>query len=423
MSGSSAPAAPNVANELSDSISALNSNSGGLVSAEQSIAPQLSQLSAQNNINTANTLASSYFGSTGIDNMAEVQGESMGNSYLANQTGQLNSYLNPISSALNNSNPYATPLQSVANQYVGAGENPVMSSLTNLQANFGSSINPQLNDLSASSMLGQGALSGGMASSAVLPGNQGPGSLSAGTQQLVDTTSQQLSLGGNISPEEQDMVSQASRAADSARGIFNSNASASNELLNLDQYSQARLAARESAAGSAQGIANTQLQNNVTNQQAALTGASSIFNTGNQTALQAITSGGALNLQGLAQASSTQQAGLSQQFNYNNSGLNQLAYLASLGQTNSSSALNFINGSTTTGSQMGLGLLSGMNNVQANPNPTVFNSLGLFPAATDSANTAYNGQFASQEQNAQGNNEMMGAGIAAGATIIGAVAL
>ncbi len=81
----------------------------------------------------------------------------------------------------------------------------------------------------------------------------GPNSLMG---QLSSTAQQQLALGGSISPQEMDMLNQQNEAGFASRGMFNTSQSLVSDLLNQDQFTNARLGQRLGWAQGVQGLQN-----------------------------------------------------------------------------------------------------------------------------------------------------------------------
>jgi hypothetical protein len=422
MSSSQAPKPPTVGQELGSSIGALSGGgAGSLYQIESGAGQQQAQLNTAMNINNAGSLYNAF---TGMQQNAQTAATNSGNSFLNNQIGLETGDLKGIAGGLNKADPYMKQLSNTAqgNSFIGAGLDPTLSGIEGTQAGMGNGVNSTLSGLST-----QLANSGNSPSlTGVNNFAQGNiGQMNSQTANMVNQANTQLNLGSSVSPEEQDQISQASRAADSSRGIFNSNASAFNEMLSEGNYGQTLLQQRESNAQGANTIGNAQLQNNFSNayssamgginaQQAALNSSANVYGQGLQTQLSA-----------LSGAANTQGTSLAAQFQRQNAGLAQLGNLAGIGAQNANTGLNFITGQSASGAALGTNFLgsglNAMNAGQANQVPQYFNSLGLFSAAQQNADTAYNGSFAAQEQNAQASNSLLGAGIGAGASALGAL--
>lgn len=369
MSSSSPGKAPTAGQELSSALGALNGGAAGTLETDQAqIGGNLAQVNTGMNIQNVQSLSDSMFGPKGFDQMAQTQATNMGNAFLTNQVGQLNANEGQITGDMLSANPYAGQLNKVANSssFLGAGLDSGMESLANMQADSGASINPMLSDISKTN------------------------------SNSLATANTQLSLGSSVSPGEAEQISQASSAADSSRGIFNSNTSAFNASLAEGNYGQNLLTTREQAA-----------------------------NTANTTAANTTATGLGAQIGAFQGASQTQNSALSQQAERQSMGIQTLGQLTSMGNQDALAASSFVTGqSGAYGANLGSSLFgSGMNTMmasQANPTSSFFNSMGLFGASQDSAMTQFNANFASNEQNAQASNSLLGAGVGAVGSVAGA---
>ena len=494
----------NVSDELNQAVSGLTNNQGALeaLSAPGGLSSTLAYDNTQMNIGNIADLSSLLVSPQGGGLLPEYNAESqyLGNSFLGNVTNQIGANIGNLTSEQLAANPFVNQNQQAASNAYGMGSSLVSGASAGLAGIGQQQVQGGASALSSLSGIGGQQAAAGMAGAGVLgslggqmtaegssvnpfmsaiAGIMGTNPQSATTQQTnqyvgnqlgqlspdvannINVTQQQLALGGNISQQEQDMVSQASRSADSARGIFDSNASVSNELLNLDQYSQQRLMARENQANAASSQGMTQIQNEAgnamtmsgINQQSLfnmLSGSANVANQGLQTQLSqqeagANTANAGVNamlsglsgqagttaqgygslLSGLAGASGTGGQVLGAGSSAMGQGLNQLAQLLSLGGSASQNSMNTIQQGLYNGPGVGSNLMSGslssMYGGTANPTPTLFNSMNLFPAAVDNNMTNYNAQFAANAMNAQANNSLTGGIISGVSNIVGSL--
>jgi hypothetical protein len=357
MGGGSAPTPPDVGANLERSIGAYSKFGGDLLSAEQKYEPAYSQLLTQDTIGSLGTYAQNYL----------HKGPAIQNSVLSTNL----SGLGYTEAKLREANPDAQKLDSVA------------TNLSNTQ-----------NDSNLMSIGGKLAANTRGADFKALQSNvMGKlGTTDPLTQQLQDEASKEVALGGKLSDGETNVVQQESRAADSSRGVFNSNASRSNELLNLDQYATVRQQQRQQFASGVSALADQQTQektqaaSNLTSLDESLTSqnltnASSIYANADNLRLAA------------------QQAGMSG--------------LLTLSQSDTGNALNLIgNASSLAQGSTGLGMNSGQSG------PSIFNSLGLFGASNSNAQLGYQGQLTAMQTNNANQQSLVGGGIALGGSVV-----
>ena len=291
----SAPPKPDAALEYQQALQAYTQNAPALYGEESQYQPLYNQLQqgimgsnipfyaqalenqmpgAQTAINQSQVLASqgalANYGTTG----AEAAQYALGNSsqlrsILAYGKGQLGASQDPV-------------LQSLLGQAQGQGAGN-MATMTNLANQAGTMFNPVNQQLgNISQQLGQETGAGTQSltnlanqaaanqrsdifnqTASTVMGNLGK--LDPVTQQLSDTAQQQLTLGGQLSPQALQDASQAARAAYSARGMLNSSGSIAAEVLNRDQVQQARLQQREQFASGVSGLVQNEQQQRTQN--------------------------------------------------------------------------------------------------------------------------------------------------------------
>lgn len=462
--GGTAPTPPTVGQQLSSAINTLSSQGGQLVSAEQSVDPALNQLNINNQLQSNQALSSYYF------NQQVPQAEQ---AYLTNQGTNAEGMAKIINSSATadltqgmwDRTMGVSQLQSAAQPLVNAGLDKTLTGIAGSQlantrgssfTNTNNYVMSQLGTQSPEQMRAEGL--GGFGSIASVLGLNSQSSLlgqmqgsaqralaqplSSTTQGLQSLANSQLALGGHTTQQEQDLVAQASRAADSARGVFHSSASNANELLNEDQFSQQRLQQREGFATNvsqevnaenqtAQNFAaNTQsavLANKAQNQsflQSQEANQNSLANLA-QIAQQAKTSNAIgmsqldeqLSQQNLVNAANTQGNALSQQYNRQALGIQQLQYLAGIGANQAQSVYGTVTGGSV--SQNYATGVQGVNAIQANTSPGVMNSLNLFGASQNASNQAFAAQQANYQSGQNASQATTGAAIGAGGAIAG----
>lgn len=436
MGGSSQPTPPTVGQQLGSAINTLSSQGGQMVNAEASIDPrmtsindadtaqQISQLSPVyfNEANAANDAAAIQLTTTGHEDAQTLYNNNPGplNQIQSTANRMTSTGVDPTLSGLEQlsaSNPLASGVQNTSNYVQGQlGTTSPLSALTSMSAAM-QIAHPQnaTTEQAAASSAQQTAL-------------DGTNMVSRATQANAVN---QLALGSSLSQQQIDLAAQTSRAADSARGVFHSDGSAANEVLNTDAYGQQLLQQREGNANtvsselnSEQNTANTMAINTGTLESQNQSVANNMLQTADSLAQQEQQqkTGNAISMSGvmqgalqsnISQAVNTQGMGLSNQFNYQNLGVQQLQYLAGIGQQDATAAGNLVTGSPAAG-------VNALTGVTPNTAPSAMNSLNLFGAAQNSSNQAFSANEANAQQQQQQQTAMVGGGIAAGASIAAA---
>src|SRR5215510_1089420 len=276
------------------------------------------------------------------------------------------------------------------------------------------------------------------------------GQLDPLTQQLKDTASSQLALGGQISQQEAQDFAQQARAAFSARGMMQSNPSVAAELLNRDVYQQQRLHQRETFASGVSQLADQQaqermanamgwtqadLQATMANQQAAAQMTQGIAGLNQaqiaaQSGLQQAIAGNLAQARqtqagllqqatgafqtGMQQAAGLQGSILDELYRQQAAGTSGLQYLGGVGQ----SYMNSILGTPVQGpnlAQLGYGA-----NVYGTGGPDLFQSSGVLSLMNQNQMAQMNATAQANMVNAQSRGNAQGAMIGAGASLLGA---
>ena len=266
-----APAAPDTAKEYAESQQTYIKNAPALYAEESQYQPLYNQMNAQMNVADMNTYSQLYQqqlpGLTTAADQANTQA-------IASQVGNMQQFGSQVTNAMYASNPAFGQLQGAANaelnqaqtpdatltgirnqvQSAIPGEQQAYSDISNQVRGNTEQVNAQLQGLS--NKVGADPTAGDLTQirnqvasdprSAIFNQTAGQvmgqlGQVDPLTQQLKDSASQQLALGGKLSAQEAQDVDQQSMAAFSARGMLNSGASVGAQLLNRDQYSQQRM--------------------------------------------------------------------------------------------------------------------------------------------------------------------------------------
>jgi len=329
------PKAPDTGQEYAGAIKAYLANAPALYKEEAQYQPMYNLLNQQQNQANISAYAQQYFSmlpeAETIADRAQINAS-------ATMLQNLRQFGPAATQAALSSNPVYGQLQGLANQQLGAGPNQTLQGiLGQVQGALPQQVQ-QFSDLASQTgqdvtgvnqaLQGLAQKAGAETSAADLARIRDQvvantrtadwqttgrtimgqvGQLDPLTQQLKDTASSQLALGGQISQQEAQDVAQQARAAFSARGMMQSNPSVAAEFLNRDVYQQQRLQQREAFASGVSQLADTQAQERLANAMG-FTQADLQATMANQQAAAQMTQG----IAGLNQAQIAAQSGLQQ---------------------------------------------------------------------------------------------------------------
>lgn len=488
-----APQAPDTAKEYAESQQTYIQNAPQLYQEESQYQPLYNQMNTAMNVSNMNAYSQLYQqqlpGLTQSADQANTQA-------IASQVGNLSQFGGQVTQAMYASNPAFGQLQTAANQELAQGSQPdqtltgimnqIQAAIPGQQqqyANLGmqvqqntAGVNQQFQALS--DKVGADTTASDLAQirnqvasdprSAIFNQTAGQvmgqlGQVDPLTQQLQQTASQQLALGGKLSAQEAQDVDQQSMAAFSARGMLNSGASVGSQLLNRDQYSQQRMQQQQQFASGVSQLADQQQQERTSNalgltgmdisatqnnmsMAGQMTQAISGINQGNvslqsglqgqiasnlaqstqQQAALAQASQGAFQ-SGMQQAASTQGSILDQMYRQQQAGTSNLQYLSGMSQATLSQLMGTQGGGASAAQQVS-GMAQGATGGTGAPN--LFNSSGVLQLTNQNAMANMNAQGGANIANAQAKSAQQAgmmqagaAGVAAIATIAGAALL
>lgn len=474
-----APKAPDTAQEYQQSLQAYMKNAPGLYAEESAYQPLYNQLQTQMNQQNIAQFGQQYFNmvpqATDVANVAQTSAQ-------ASQLANMKQFGPQTTQAMMASNPAFAQLQGRAQMNLAAGADPTMTGILNqvrgaipgqqqgfsdLAAQTGrdvSGVNEQLQQLygKAGAETSAADLAGIRNRVAADPRSQifqqtagqvmgNLGKVDPLTGQLKSLASEQLALGGNISAQEAQDVTQQARAAFSARGMLNANASIGAELLGRSQYQQQRLQQREQFAGDVSQLAagqeqqrtanalgltttdigatqaNMQLAGGMTRDIAGINQANIGLQSGLQGAIadnlararqqqQSLQQAGISAFQtGTQQAAGLQGSILDELYRQQAAGTSGLQYLAGAGQQNLAQILGYQGQGTQVA---GAG---GAQNIYGTGGPNLFQSSGVLSLMNQNQMAQMNAQGAAGMSNAQSKGAASGAMIGAGAGIAGSL--